>query len=150
MIQRIQTVFLLAALILIGCLFFIPFADLTATGVYNFSLKGIASTSPGEVFQQPYWLTVMGLVNTVLVFVVIFLYKNRKLQMNLTIVSLLLAVALNGAMYFLAGKYQDILKAEVKYNVVFVFPVIAAILLIMAYRYIRKDELLIKSLDRLR
>ena len=150
MIQRIQTVYLFVAFILLGFLFFIPFASLVSNVVYSFSLVGISSLNSEEVFQQPYWLSALGGATALLVFITIFMYKNRKLQMKLTVVAILLSLALNGAMYYLTDSFSSQFAAQVRYTVAFIFPVISSILLILAYRGIRKDENLIKSLDRIR
>ncbi len=150
MIQRIQTVFLFNAFILTGLVFFMPFASLISNEVYKISFLGITSVKAIENIQQPLILTIVGSIVTTLIFVVIFLYKNRKFQMNLTIISILLLIGLNIYMYFILSKYQTELAAEIKYNISFIFPVISAILLILAYRGINKDEKLVRSLDRLR
>lgn len=150
MIQRIQTVYLFVAFILLGLLFLIPFASLISNVVYSLSLTGISSLKSEEVFQQPYWLSALGGATALLVFITIFMYKNRKLQMKLTVVAILLSLALNGAMYYLADSLSTQLSAQVRYAAAFIFPVISSILLILAYRGIRKDENLIKSLDRIR
>lgn len=150
MIQRIQTVFLLAAFVFTVLLFFVPFTSLISDLVYNFSLNGITSTKVAEQIQQPVWLTLFGLVNSLIILVTIFLFKNRRLQMKLTLLATLLSFGLNAAMYFLTDRYHTLLSAEVNYKISFIFPLIAAILLFLAYRSIRKDENLIRSLDRLR
>lgn len=150
MIQRIQTLFLFIAFVLVGLLFFIPFANLVTNEIYRFSLLGISSGKTEAAVHQPYGLTVLGAVNTLLIFVIIFLYKKRKLQITLTIIAIILSLALNAAMYYLTDQYHLILTAGIKYSAVFVFPLIAAVLLFLAYRSIKKDEKLIRSLDRLR
>jgi hypothetical protein len=150
MIQRIQTVFLFAALILIGLLFFIPYAGIVSANIYSLSLMGISSVNGDAQIQQPYWLTAAGVVESILILITIFLFKNRKLQMKLTLLAMLAALILNGAMFFVFNNFTNILAGEPVYKVLFVFPVAAAILLFLAYRSINKDELLIKSLDRLR
>ena len=70
--------------------------------------------------------------------------------MTLSMVAVLFLVGLNILMYYILNKYQLELSAEIKFNILFVFPVVSAILVILAYRGINKDEKLIKSLDRLR
>jgi hypothetical protein len=150
MIQRIQTVFLFISFVLTGLLFFIPFANLITSEVYSFSLFGISSGKSEEVLKQPYGLTVLGALTTLLIFVIIFLFKKRKLQMTLTLIAIILSLALNAAMYYLTDQYHLMLTAGIKYSVVFVFPIIAAVLLFLAYRSIKKDEKLVRSLDRLR
>lgn len=151
MIQRIQTIFLLMAFVLTGSLFFTGFAELVSVDIYSVSLKGITSSKqPSPDLQSQYWLTILGLASAILILTIIFLYKNRKLQMNLCLLAILLLVALNVAMFLILDHFQAILAAEVKYKLYFIFPLITAILVFMAYKSIQKDDRLIKSLDRLR
>lgn len=150
MIQRIQTVFLIFAFLFTGLLFFIPFAGFVAGNIYSISFLGIISANGGAQIQQPYWLTAIGTVIAIIILITIFLFKNRKLQMKLTLFSMIAAIALNGAMFLVLNNYKSILASEPVYKVGFVFPLIAAMLLFLAYRSINKDEQLIKSLDRLR
>ncbi len=150
MIQRIQTVFLFLACLLTGLLFFIPFAGFVSGNIYNLTLMGISSANIGDQIQQPYWLTGIGALELILIFVAIFLFKNRKLQMKITVVALFAALVLNGAMFLVLNTFKSTLLSDPVYKIGFIFPLIAAILLFLAYRSINKDEQLIKSLDRLR
>ncbi len=150
MIQRIQTVFLFFAFLFTGLLFFIPYAGFVAGDIYSVSFLGIISANGVAQIQQPYWLTAIGTVIAIMILITIFLFKNRKLQMKMTLFSLIAAIALNGAMFLVVNNYKSILASEPVYKVGFVFPLIAAIFLFLAYRSINKDEQLIKSLDRLR
>jgi LPXTG-motif cell wall-anchored protein len=150
MIQRIQTVFFFFAFVFVGLLFFMPFSGFISGMGYNLSLMGIAGPDGVAQIQQPYWLTTLGAVELILILIIIFLYKKRKLQMKLTLVALVTALLLNGAMYWVTNNYKIVLASEPSYKAVFVFPAIAAILLFLAHRSINKDERLIKSLDRLR
>lgn len=147
MIQRIQTVFLFVAFVLVGLLFYVPFATLISDQVYSVLLTGITTV---QSVHQPYWLTALGGISALLILIIIFLFKNRKLQMKLTLFAILLLLLLNGAMFLVSDKYKNLLSAEINFSAVFVLPLIAAIFLFLAYRGIKRDEQLIKSLDRLR
>lgn len=149
MIQRIQTVFLLFAFLLTGILFFVPFASFLPGNGYGLSLSGIEITGNIKV-KQPEWLIFLGSATLTLIFGTIFLFKKRKMQMRLTIAAIIMALGLNAYMYLVVQHYHSLLNAEIKYGFVFVFPLISAILLWLAYRAINKDEQLIRSLDRLR
>jgi uncharacterized protein (UPF0333 family) len=84
-------------------------------------------------------------VTGALAFAAIFLFGNRKLQLKLAIVGLLLAIGML-VVYFL--EMQNFTSGTIALSCVFHFAVAA--LYIMAIRGIRNDEKLIKSLDRLR
>jgi peptidoglycan/LPS O-acetylase OafA/YrhL len=89
------------------------------------------------------------LILTVLVsveaLIAIFLFKNRKRQLRLTLLCLLLSVLVI-ILYFLQVKNYS----QGTYNLWAVFSFAVPILLILAARGIRRDEKLVKSLDRLR
>jgi hypothetical protein len=78
-----------------------------------------------------------------------FLYKKRILQMRFNIFNSILLVALQGFIvyYLIKGTGKD---TGFVFTVQSIFPVISLILSILAIRNIIKDELLIKSLNRLR
>jgi hypothetical protein len=77
-----------------------------------------------------------------------FLYKKRMLQMRFNIFNSILLVALQGfIVYYIVqiGQGKDLI-----FTVQSIFPVVSLILSILAIRNILKDDLLIKSLNRIR
>lgn len=152
MIQRIQSVFLLLAFLLASSLFFTTFADLLSKDAYGLTLKGFVSTvqSKPDGIQPSIILTLLGSLTSILIFVTIFLYNKRKLQMNICWLTITLLVGENVAMYLITEKYKNMLMVEASYKIGFVFPLVAAVLVFLAFLNIRKDERLVKSLDRLR
>jgi hypothetical protein len=78
-------------------------------------------------------------------FIIIFLFKNRKLQFRLTIAMLVLSI-LNLIVYF--SKLGEFLKGELSFAAVFALAI--PLFLFLAARGIWKDEKLVKSLNRLR
>ncbi|MDR1593817.1 MAG: DUF4293 domain-containing protein [Prevotellaceae bacterium] len=78
-----------------------------------------------------------------------FLFKKRMLQIRFNIFNSILLVALQGFIvyYIIKGTGKDM---GFVFTVQSVFPVISLIISILAIRNILKDELLIKSLNRLR
>lgn len=151
MIQRIQTLFLLAAAILSGLLLSGNLIRLTAgdSAVFGLSFMGMVGQG-GEVVQRLWPMTVILSVVPLLAFVAIFLYRNRPLQMRLTMLVLLLSIGtlILGAFYVLMLDRK--IDITVMWRVKSVFPVITAILAWLAYRAIMKDELKVRSYDRLR
>jgi hypothetical protein len=83
----------------------------------------------------------------VLSLVAIFLYKNRKLQMRIGILSLLLSLAAI-ALYF--WQSQSFAPSESSYDLTSVIPIAVPVFLILAVRGIYKDEKLVKESNRLR
>ncbi len=147
MIQRIQTVFILVAEMLIASLFFLKFADLSVNNVlYTFTIKGIFN---GEtmVFDGLPIMIFIGLI-TFLHLVIVFMYKKRVLQIRITVFTILLLMGLTGLFfYFIYSGFTDV---KVAFKVPMAFPVIAIILDYLAIRAIGKDEALVRSLDRIR
>ena len=86
--------------------------------------------------------------------VTIFLFKNRMLQIRLCAVELVLLV---GAQIFMAIYYylSNRMFAQFEFHtqgfhIAIIFPLVALILDYFALRAIFKDEMLVKSLDRIR
>ena len=147
MIQRVQTVYILVAEILIASLFFLKFADLSVNSeLYTFSIEGIFN---GEtlVFDGLPIMIFIGLI-TLLHLVIIFMYKKRVLQIRITVFTIILLLGLTGLFfYFIYSGFTDV---KVAFKVPMAFPVIAIILDYLAIRSIGKDEALVRSLDRIR
>ena len=154
MIQRIQTVYLLIAEILIGALFFVPFAEIAGKegSIYRFDIKGIylEGAQKAEVIFSSLPLVILWAVCLILIMVTIFLYKNRVLQMKLTTINIFLLLGLCGLIYYYAWSGANALAGAYSLTIYLVFPVIAGILVYLAGRAINKDELLVRSIDRIR
>jgi hypothetical protein len=147
MIQRIQSLYLLLSTVLVGLLLFLPFAEIIKDGaVYLMNLKGILLDGP--VIQS-------GIIVLFLVVVIVFMhiyiilkFKQRLLQVRLIKIAILSLLALFGMFFFTA--YNTFSGALASFKISHVFPVIAIILDWLAMRAIKKDEALIRSIDRIR
>ena len=138
MLQRIQTVFLVVAVALLGLLFALPFAAAIDAKGNEVALSSVGF--PMVILQvATFGATLAG----------IFLYRQRRRQMRLCILN---GVALLGYQAFallsvlLLARHAEAMQ----YNVAIVFPAIAAIFTFLAMRRIARDEALVRSLDRLR
>ena len=135
MIQRIQSLWLLLAA---GCsiaAIMLPFyAGNTSNNLYE-RLSG----------QSHFHLLILCVAVGLGSLVSIFLYKNRKRQMQISFVALLLQL-LN--IFFFIQKANAFTDGTYSLGSVFTF--IVPLLLILGIIGIRKDEQLIKSMDRLR
>lgn len=139
MIQRIQTVYLAIAALAKGLLFAFPFAtaEKTAEGVF---MDGDLDLNDHVSLMA---LTVLTLL---LAAISIFLFKNRALQMKISIGAIVLSLGLLGtAAYFAFG---GAVSATV--GIGFFLPVIAIIMYFLAYKGIKSDDNLVKSSNRLR
>jgi len=138
MIQRIQTVWLLLAA---ACAFLtLKLSYFSGNRIIDGQKQFAHLTARYNIL-----LTILSVAVGILALVLIFLFKDRKLQMRLTIVDLIIS-ALNIYLYFKAS--QEFIEGRIDWSCVFVF--IIPILLFLAIRGIYKDEKLIKSMNRLR
>ena len=156
MLQRIQTLFLIAVSIL-GIVFsfltILEFSGYESTYIMN-AYKVIELES-GNVFAKNMGVGVLqGLIILVSI-IVVALFKNRGLQMKLAKLNILL-IALQIAAIVM---YSDATKTAigpnsndvlVSYKFAAIIPIISLILTYLAIRFIKKDDDLVRSADRLR
>lgn len=158
MIQRIQSVFLFLAFLATIALFLYPIAgiysDLTA---YKFYVYGFKDMVPGEAsvftFMTTFPLLLLNIVVGGLSVICIFLYKNLIRQAKLVRLAILLDIVLIVLVFFVyAGIIEKNLHASPDYlqEAGIYFALISLVFLILAYRFIMKDEKLVRSADRLR
>ena len=142
MIQRIQSLFLLGVVILSIVLMYVPVYELVNENVPLTPPDGteVANTT-FTIFNSAILAIINGAV-CALALVSIFLYKNRNLQVRAINLALLLFLS--------ADSMSTTLQAKVHYLYGTYIPVILAIFLFAAIRYIKRDEALVRSADRLR
>lgn len=157
MIQRIQTIWLLLATVVILGLFMFPYLnyiDLVGLGKKLIVTGEYSAVNNESVKQSSFLLQTIATVVVALVpLFIIFQFKNRKLQIKLIYVAIALIVLLGVWMYVTSVSTLDLISQSFGANNIgvgfFLLPV-AIIFLAMAIGGIRKDEKLIKSADRLR
>jgi len=151
MIQRIQTVFLLAVVILSGLMLTgdLIIMDSGTGTLFNISLAGLGEVG-GRLLQRLWPLSFIIELVPVLALAAVFLYKKRSLQMRITMFIMLLSLGtiILGAFYVIM--FDRKIDVTVIWKVRALFPLISAILAWLAYRAIMKDDLRVKSYDRLR
>jgi hypothetical protein len=155
MIQRIQSVFLLAASLLFFFLLYYPIAEIVTAEqeliVMNFLRFEAVNPSAGFESFDILPLTILLFTIMLLGIITIFLYKKRTMQMRFCMFNILLMFGLVGLIYY----YSKIapMGVEREESIILwpvVVPFISAILTFLAMKAIQKDDALIKSLDRLR
>jgi hypothetical protein len=146
MIQRIQSIFLLLAAAANFSLFGLPFAATQDDVIKN-------EIFADHVFnlQDHIGLLIFFTLAGVLALVAIFLFRNRRLQMRLTIfsvIALIFGMAF-GVVYFLnnSGGLENVVVYDRAGAYV---PIAGLVFDLLAYRFILKDERLVQSMDRLR
>lgn len=154
MIQRIQTLYLLVAALLVATLFFVPFAELAGKdgAHYLFNISGInVNSSDGSKSLDNAWpVIVLVCLSLIMVVLTIFLFKNRITQIRISYISISFLFGLKALMYYYTWSSNNVPIGGLHSKIYAVLPLIAAIFVFLAIRNIRKDENLVKSIDRIR
>lgn len=154
MIQRIQSLYLLVAAALLAVAIFAPIASFAGGGA-ELTLSAFAlADAAGEYAESTIWMGILLSLSAALPFITIFLYKHRQLQMRLCGVELVLLagdIAFMAIYWFLAERVVE--NAAFSASVIrfgAVMPVISIVFVALAMRAIFRDEMLVRSLDRIR
>ena len=152
MIQRIQSLYLLAVAALMAAAVFTPLAYFAA-GVEEYKLYAFTLQGAQESYSTIYMGVIVALA-AIIPFVNIFLFKNRLLQIRLCAVELMLLVGsaiFMAIYYFLSNRMFSQLEFSAHgFHIAIIFPLVAIILDYLALRAIFRDEMLVRSLDRIR
>ncbi|MFH6962564.1 DUF4293 domain-containing protein [Flavobacterium plurextorum] len=138
MIQRIQTVYLILTFLVTGVLmFFTPLWTL--------------NTGKAFYFMQDQLYTVLLGLSTMLSIVSIISYKKRQNQFVMGRLNIILNLILLGLFVYrslnLSGETVNTVSEK---GIGMFLPIVAIVLLVLANKAIKKDEDLVKSVDRLR
>lgn len=141
MIQRIQTVWLLLAALCAALTYKFSFFSGNKKGADNMPVfeKLVASSH--------FLLLIFTAVLLAGSLIIVFLYKDRKKQLWLTIAVTALSI-INLFIYF--SQTKQFIPKEGTFDLTAILALIIPVLLVLAARGIWKDEKLVKSLDRLR
>lgn len=135
MLQRIQTVYLIIALIISG---FLPFV---------FPLWSEAG-KPVYFMQSPAYTILFGL-STSLALLSILTYKKRQQQFVINRLNMILNLILLGLFLYRSLNLSGGETAPEK-GIGMFLPIVSIVFLVLANKAIKKDEDLVKSVDRLR
>ncbi|MEO6167740.1 MAG: DUF4293 domain-containing protein [Chitinophagales bacterium] len=144
MIQRIQTVYLFLSLVCSILLYFIPLWESTTTGI-DMGMETIGAGTHLLLLPLPVLLVVSHLI-------AIFSYKHRKRQKQFCIGNILLyLIFLLWALLLIQLEhhlFQHFNLLEFRLGVV--LPLAGIVLNVLARNGIKKDEALLRSMNRLR
>ena len=144
MIQRIQSLILLVvALISGGLSSIVTLWDAS----YDHNFYAYESILNNSIYIKP--IGIIFILSAILSFITIFLFKNRKLQFVLNRINILLNFLLLGFIVYNVLNVSGETQVSEKGIGTFL-PILSVFLLVFANRYIKKDEDLVKSVDRLR
>ena len=105
----------------------------------------------GELMFSTWGLFVIGVIATVLALATVFLYKNRILQIRVSVFNVVVMLCFYAYLGFLSWKInpESGLVFD-KIGIGIIMPIISIILTYLAIRNIGADEALVRSLNRLR
>ncbi|MBB1193964.1 DUF4293 domain-containing protein [Flavobacterium sp. SOK18b] len=137
MIQRIQTVYLALVFIMTGVLlFFLPLWTLNDGKAYYF-------------MQNQIYTIILGL-STMLTLVSIISFKKRQNQFVMGRLNIILNMILLALFVYRSLNLSGETPAVSEKGIGMFLPVLAIVFLVLANKAIKKDEDLVKSVDRLR
>ncbi|MFV8340912.1 DUF4293 domain-containing protein [Flavobacterium sp. XS2P39] len=137
MIQRIQTIYLFLAFVVTGILpFFIPLWTMSNDSEYYF-------------MQNQVYVILFGL-STTLTLLSIVSYKKRQNQFVIGRLNIILNLILLGLFVYRSLNLSGETLVVSEKGIGMFLPVVAIVLLVLANKAIKKDEDLVKSVDRLR
>ena len=152
MIQRIQSVYLLLVVVLMGVVMSLPLGIYIGADGGVSSLRALGIDIAGVGHDSSCWgLFAIALLSAIIALATIFLYKNRKLQVRLTIFNILVIIGWYATFIAFVMAYKEqLVSASFHCSTGCVLPLIAVFFYLLAIRGIRKDERLVKAADRLR
>ena len=137
MIQRIQTVCLLVALVILGAL---PFV---------FPLFTMSDGNEFRFMNDSFYTVLFGL-STTLTLISIMYFKKRQHQFVLNRLTIILNLILLGLFVYRSLNLSGEAVQVSEKGIGMFLPIVAIVFLALANRAIKKDEDLVKSADRLR
>ncbi len=160
MIQRIQTVYMLASVIAILMLLLLPLATfLVPEATFELNALGLKNLTAGNSTDMMGWgLFLLLLIMLLTPLVCIFLYKKRWVQLRFLIFSGVLDILYYGLYFYECHNYENMIgtwstngTVDVTYNyMLLVMPALSLFCNVMAMRGVIHDIALLKSLERLR
>lgn len=137
MIQRIQTIYLFLAFVVMGVLPFFVSTGLDKELQPTFFLDSIAET-------------VLFLFSATLSLISIFSFKKRQNQFVLGRLNIISNLILFGLLFYRSLNLSGENLSFSEKGIGIFLPIISIVLLVLANKAIKKDEDLVKSVDRLR
>jgi len=155
MIQRIQSLYLLLTTLL-SLLFlkgsFLNFLDKSGS-VIKLTFNGIARDAGGqgqELIEKLLPVSAFIILIPVFSLITIFIFKNRKIQLRFALSVIIFIIGFIFVLIYYSWIVITEYRAEIVLGFKMAIPLLMLIFAVLAYRGIKKDDLLIKSYDRLR
>ena len=142
MIQRKQSLFLLLSVIISVLLLYLPVFEMISDTIDN----------PGKKFTLSINALLLILNGAIggLSFIAIFMYRVRNIQRRMCNLALLLACTLIGLLFFLSDTMSSGMNQKIHYLYGSYLPLIQILIIFLAGRFVKHDEDIVRSADRLR
>ena len=152
--QRVQTIFLLIAVIINFTVLFLDIAIIQTDGqALTFKINEMADES-GMVFFSTWTLYVAFFASIMMSLQVIFMYKKRQFQIKMSQLNLLIQVAAVALIFFMVDEAVKSLGQResmlVVYSVGTYISILPMLFIYLAIKRIKKDEALVRAADRIR
>ncbi len=156
MIQRIQTIFLFLVVVCMGITIGSELWEQAVNGqswkLSAFALENLGADGEVVSSSSKWYIGALAAFVGLLALISIFQYKSRARQMMLNMINSLLMVGLVASVFLTTNGLNSELGMEVagSYKVGFWVILAAMVCNMLANRFIRKDEALVRSVDRIR
>lgn len=152
MLQRVQTLWWVLAMLSLVLLFFAPYGRVEGgLGIYDLGVLGFSGWTDADLGVAFMWpVAVLCGLAVLLLGVTVFCYRRRRLQLRLSVVAVVLELGLFGLMYY----YWRVVLQERGFigrlDWPFVMPLVAVVLTVLGLLGVRRDEAYLRRMDRLR
>ena len=157
MFQRIQTVFLIVAMAACAACFFLPFWNyVSESPAYNYQLTLLSvKLISGNIQIIDFGtlpIVALASVSALLSLYSMFNFKNRPMQIKINSFNVFITIIFIGVIYLLLPNmlHKALPNAVSEWGFGLLLPLISLVCLILANVFIKNDENLVKSSDRLR
>ncbi len=166
MIQRVQSIFLFFVAVCMLLVLYFPLwekvsveqqevAKLTAYSLTHYAIDTTDENIPPKIIgtKMTVAIAILAILAAITAITSIFQYKNRLTQMKLgALNSLFMAATLGFALYYVTYTGESLVEPQEQgaYKLGFFLPAIALVLNTLSNRFIRRDENLVRSVDRIR
>ncbi len=164
MLQRIQTIFLILGIVANG---FLLYFDLYSVNAMNENgeviekatlniekLQYETTLEDHMAYSKPmYWLMGAVALVSLVAFASIFLFNNRRLQMIIVRLSMLLEAGLVVLFFLFTDRAKEVINNpiyQMQYEVGIFLPIAGVVMFFLANVFIMRDEKLVRSSERLR
>jgi len=147
-LQRIQSVYLLIAVILMAVFAFLPALSFQSAG-QEYVVGALAMGPKGATHIEPVMLVLVVLISLI-AFIDIFLYRNLQRQMNVCfigiVIGLAMLIAIGIRLFMLTGE-QGVTVTPHWY---LLLPLLSIVLMMLAHKAMARDRKTLLDADRLR